>query len=175
MRSRSMPQWACMSAKEASLQIAPMSPKWFASRSISAMRARSQTARAGGSISQRRLGGAGEGVGVGDGRVARDAPGKARALREVRARHQALDALMHIAEPLLETDHGLAVGGEAEMAGLDDAGVHRPDRDLMQARTFRPAGKYRARRRPESATAAPSGCRHAPAAVVEPAAGIRRA
>ena len=42
------------------------------------------------------------------------------------------DALVHIAEPLLEPHHRLAVGGEAEMPGLDDAGMYGPDRDLMQ-------------------------------------------
>ena len=43
-----------------------------------------------------------------------------------------VDALVHVAQPLLEPHDGLAVGGEAEMPGLDDAGVHRPDRDLVQ-------------------------------------------
>jgi hypothetical protein len=38
-----------------------------------------------------------------------------------------------VAEPLLEPDHRLAVGGEAEMAGLDDAGMDRADRNLVQA------------------------------------------
>ena len=46
---------------------------------------------------------------------------------------QPVDALVHVAEPLLQPRHGLAVGGEAEMAGLDDAGMHRPDRNLVQA------------------------------------------
>ena len=42
---------------------------------------------------------------------------QARAARSSdRARHQRLDALVHIAEPLLQPHHGLAVGGEAEMA-----------------------------------------------------------
>ncbi len=36
-----------MKAKAASLQMAPISPRWFASRSSSAINARSQTARAG--------------------------------------------------------------------------------------------------------------------------------
>ena len=40
---------------------------------------------------------------------------------------------MDVAQPLLEPDHGLAVAGEAEMAGLDDPGMDRPDRDLVQA------------------------------------------
>ena len=40
---------------------------------------------------------------------------------------------MDVAQPLLEPDHGLAVAGEAEMAGLDDPGMDRPDGDLMQS------------------------------------------
>ncbi len=47
--------------------------------------------------------------------------------------HQRLDALVDVAQALLQPHHGLAVGGEAEMAGLDDAGVDRADRDLVQA------------------------------------------
>ena len=43
---------------------------------------------------------------------------------------------MHIAQPLLEPHDRLAAGMEAEMAGLDDAGMNRADRDLMQACTF---------------------------------------
>jgi hypothetical protein len=46
--------------------------------------------------------------------------------------HQPLDAFVDITEPLFETHHGLPAGGEAEMPRLDDAGMHRPDRDLMQ-------------------------------------------
>ena len=45
---------------------------------------------------------------------------------------QRLDALVRVAEPLLQPHHGLAVAGEAEMPGLDDAGMHRADRDLVQ-------------------------------------------
>src|SRR5260370_17019615 len=43
---------------------------------------------------------------------------------------------MNVAETLLEADHGFAVDGEAEMARLDDAGMHRTDRDLMQTFAF---------------------------------------
>ncbi len=43
---------------------------------------------------------------------------------------------MHIAEPLLQPHHVLAIGGEAEMTGLDDAGMHGPDRNLVQAFAF---------------------------------------
>ena len=44
---------------------------------------------------------------------------------------------MHVAQPLLEPHNSLAVGGEAEMAGLDDAGMHWPDRNLVEALAFR--------------------------------------
>ena len=152
-----MPHWACMSENEASLQIAPMSPKWLASRSSSAISARSQTARGGTSIAERGLDGAGEGERIGDRAVAGGAAGEPRGLVEVGARHQRLDALVHIAEALLQPHHRLAIGGEAEMAGLDDAGMHRADRDLVQALAFgRQEGIGRARRR--ASRRAASGC-----------------
>ncbi len=44
---------------------------------------------------------------------------------------------MRVAQPLLQAHDGLAVGGEAEVPRLNNAGVHRPDRNLMQRRTFR--------------------------------------
>ena len=58
------------------------------------------------------------------------------ALSSERAGHQRLDTLVHIAEPLFQPHRELAIGGEAEMPGLDDAGVHRPDRDLVQPLPF---------------------------------------
>ena len=70
-----------------------------------------------------------------------------------------LDALVHVAQPLLQPHDGLAVGGEAEMAGLDDAGVHRPDRDLVQRRALARRGTRRHRRRPAPAAGSPSGWR----------------
>ena len=63
-------------------------------------------------------------------------PASFAASSSVRARHQRLDALVHVAEPLLQPHHVLAIGGEAEMPGLDDAGMHRPDRNLVQAFAF---------------------------------------
>ena len=50
--------------------------------------------------------------------------------------HQAFDALVDIAKPLLQPHDCFAVGGEAKMARLDDAGMHRADRDLVQAFAF---------------------------------------
>jgi hypothetical protein len=43
---------------------------------------------------------------------------------------------MHIAEPLLEPCHCLAAAREAEMPRLDNAGMDRADRDLVQVLSF---------------------------------------
>ncbi len=76
---------------------------------------------------------AGEGQREGHRAVARHAAGEARGPGEVGTLEQALDPLVDVAQPLLETGDRLAVGGEAEMAGLDDAGMDRAHRDLVQA------------------------------------------
>ena len=101
-------------------------------------------------------------------------PASPRRLVQRGALHQPVDALVHVAEPLLQAHHRLAVGGEAEVAGLDDPRVHGTDGDLVQRRTFGGiegvgvtgggVGIARAQR-----------LAHAPAAVVEPAAGVGRA
>ena len=135
--SRSRPQLACMMLNEASLHTAPMSPRWLASRSSSAASARSHTARGGAAAPSAVLDGSGERDRVGDRAVAGDAAGEASRALERGAGHQRVDALVHVAEPLLQAHHGLAVGGEAEVARLDDAGVHRAHRDLVQALAFR--------------------------------------
>ena len=44
----------------------------------------------------------------------------------------AFDSLMNVAEALLQPHDGLAICGEAKMARLDDAGMHRTDWNLMQ-------------------------------------------
>src|SRR6266571_2040990 len=43
---------------------------------------------------------------------------------------------MNIAETLLEADHGFAVDGKAEMARLDDAGMHLSDRRKLAVPAF---------------------------------------
>ena len=68
-----------------------------------------------------------------DGRIARCARDDVAGLRHLGAAEQTVDTLVHVAEPLLDPRHGLAVRGEAEMAGLDDPGMDRPDRDLVEA------------------------------------------
>ena len=52
---------------------------------------------------------------------------------EFHALEALLDAFMFVAEPLLQPQHLLADDREAEMPGFDDAGVHRPDRNLVHA------------------------------------------
>ena len=82
---------------------------------------------------ERRLDRAREGEAVGDGGIAGDSCDDAARAFEIGAGEQAVDALVHVAQPLLEANDDPAVGGEAEMAGFDDAGVHRADRNLVQA------------------------------------------
>ncbi len=102
-------------------------------------------------------------------------PGQLCRAVEVGAFHQLLDALVDIAQALLEPDDRLAAGGEAEMSGLDDAGMDRTDRDLVQA--FALGGKEDIRR----GCAVPRRRRAAervgqvPPTVVEPGAQVRRA
>ncbi len=50
--------------------------------------------------------------------------------------HQPLDAAMDIAQPLFQPHDGLAIAGEAEMAGLDDARMDRPHGHLVQPLAF---------------------------------------
>src|SRR5262249_46282026 len=56
-------------------------------------------------------------------------------LLQVGTDEQAIDAFVDVAEPLLQSRHGLAIGSEAEMAGLDDPGGHRSHGDLVQTFT----------------------------------------
>src|SRR5690349_2019530 len=70
---------------------------------------------------------------VRDGGIAGDASGQAVPLDEPRAREQLLDAFVDVPQPFLEPQHLLANDGEAEMSGLDDAGMHGADRNLVDA------------------------------------------
>ena len=135
-RSRSMPQCASMMLNDASLQIAPKSPRWLAIRSSSAITPRSQMRARRRLDAERRLHRAREGECIGDRAVARRAAGKPRGLLQRGAVHQVVDALVHVAQALFQPHHRFAIGGEAEMARLDDAGVHRTDGDLVQAFAF---------------------------------------
>jgi len=82
---------------------------------------------------KRRFGRQREGEAIGDGAVARDARGDFAGLSEGCAGAERFDALVDVAQPLLQPRDGLAIAGEAEMAGLDDARMHGANRDLVQA------------------------------------------
>ncbi len=71
-------------------------------------------------------------------RVSRDARGEAVSVQDRQLGEAPLDALVHVAEALLEPQHLLADHGEAEVAGLDDAGVHGADGNLVHAVAFDP-------------------------------------
>ena len=122
---------------------------------------------------QRGFDGLREGKGIGDRAVAGGAAGELRRLVERGAGHQRFDALVHIAEPLLQPHDVFAIGGEAEMSRLDDAGMHRTDRDLMQAFAFRRqegVGRGLAAR-----AALAERMAHVPESEIEPAARVGRA
>src|SRR5689334_8152763 len=81
---------------------------------------------------------------------------------------------MHIAEPLLEPRHRLAIGGEAEMPWLDNAGVNGPDRDLMQVLALDRQEGIGLLPLPASPLGA-ERLGYAPEAEIEPAARVGRA
>ena len=119
-----------------------------------------------------RFHGARKGQRVGDGAVPRDATGKAGGGLDRTARHEPFDASVHVAEPLLEADHGLAAGREAEMARLDDPGMHGTDRNLMQLGPF--GGQEAvARFAPRRGRLGGQRMTLRPAAVIEPRPRIR--
>src|SRR5712692_4323859 len=75
-------------------------------------------------------------IGIGNGAVARYASGELDSPLEVSSVHEPLDALVGISQPLFQPDHGLPARGKPEMPRFDDAGMHGPDRNLMQALAF---------------------------------------
>ena len=75
----------------------------------------------------------GESDSVGDGAVTGGAGGQPRRPLDARASHQRLDTLVRVAQALFEPHHRLPAGGEAEMSRLDDAGMYRPNGNLVQA------------------------------------------
>ena len=85
---------------------------------------------------QRRFGGARESKGIGDRAVARGTTRKLCRGLKSGALHQLFNALVGIAEPLLQSHHMLAIRGETKMSGLDDAGMDGPDCDLVQCLAF---------------------------------------
>src|SRR5512133_2684594 len=113
----------------------------------------------------------GKGKSEGHAAIARGATGQSRGLVDGRARHQALDALVDVTEALFQPHDGLAIGGEAEMPRLDDAGMNRTDGDLVQV--FSLGRQERVRRTLRRRHAAlPERVLHIPEAEVEPGPGV---
>ena len=82
---------------------------------------------------------------AGDRAVAREPRRDARGWLEILTGHEPFDALVGVAETLFEAHYRLAARREAKVAGLDDSGMDRTDRDLVQAWSF---GGQEAIRRP---------------------------
>ncbi len=85
---------------------------------------------------QRRLHRAGEAEAQRHRAVAGHPAGEPRRLLQRQTAEQFIDAFVDVAEPLLQPNDCLTVAGETKMPRLDDAGVNRTDRDLMQALTL---------------------------------------
>ena len=77
-----------------------------------------------------------EGERIGDRAVAGNPARQSGRVHDRSADHEVVDAFVGVPQSLLQAHDGLAVGGEPEVAGFDDAGVNRADGDLMQRRSF---------------------------------------
>ena len=91
------------------------------------------SARSGTSIPAGLLHGLAEGRAVGKGRIARDALGQEHGPVNGQVLEELLGALVRVEHAQLQVEDGLARHGEIEMAGLDDAGMHRPHGNLKDA------------------------------------------
>ena len=112
-----------------------------------------------------------EGQGIGDRAVSRNAAGDTASMLDRAARDETFNALVDVSETFLQANDRLAAGGEAEMAGLDDAGMHGADRDLVQIRPFDgEKGVARAARRCHRI--AGQRMPDIPASVIEPRPGV---
>ena len=78
----------------------------------------------------------------------------------VRPGEELLDAAVDEPQPRLQVQDGLADDGEPEVAGLDHAGVHRADRDLVHPGALDGAERVRAVGVAEAAAAAPGVGEH---------------
>src|SRR6185312_13563871 len=110
---------------------------------------------------------------IGNRAVARTSGCKPCGLSRIGAGHQSLDALVNIAKPGFKPHDGLAVGSQAEMAGLDDAGMDGADGNLVHAGSI--DGKERIAF-PDRGRLRSCGQRMAyvPVAMVKPGPGVER-
>jgi hypothetical protein len=122
---------------------------------------------------QRRLHGKRKRKAERDGRVPRRPRGDAGRPVHTRTGQQCIDALVHVAEPLLQARHGLAIRRETEMARLDDAGMDRTDRDLVKAVAMHGQEGIVRRIAPGRRGPRPERCAQLPLAMIEPAAAVR--
>src|ERR1035438_4612824 len=74
-----------------------------------------------------------KGGGVGKAGIAGDALRQADTMGHRHVLEQLLRALVRVEEPDLEVEDGLPSHAEKEVAGLNDARMHRPHRDLKDA------------------------------------------
>src|SRR6185369_8766464 len=79
------------------------------------------------------------------------------------------------AEPLFQPRYDLAIDVETEMAGLDDAGMHRANGDLMQPLAQRREEVVHGRIAPHRWRARAKWRAEAPGTMIEPGAAVRRA
>jgi len=76
------------------------------------------------------------GPGISDRRVAGNAPGQPRTVGQTHADEALFDPFVRPAQAFFQTQHAFTHRREAEMAGLDDAGVDRANGDFMHAIAF---------------------------------------
>ena len=95
---------------------------------------RAHELRALGNLDLRRpLDGLAECRAVGEGRVARNALGQKHRAVDGEILEELLGSLVRVEHAQLQVEDGLAGDGEVEVAGLDDAGMNRADRNLEDA------------------------------------------
>src|SRR5204863_9305804 len=73
---------------------------------------------------------------IGDRAVARHAAGEAMRLIDFQRLETLFDALMRVSQAFFETEHFFADDLKAEMAWLDDAGMHGSDWNFVYAVAF---------------------------------------
>ena len=76
------------------------------------------------------------GKGISHRAVARNARRNAPRRGDIGSPAQGLDAFVDVTQSFFKPHHRFAVCGEAEMSRLDDPGMDRPHRDLMQPFTL---------------------------------------